>query len=139
LYLRERNGLLVWRAFAEYRKAGLPVPDNIMAKLDEWANALESAWTEQAVAAAIEMRNIGSKTARLRLRAAERKRDVVEQLTIREAELGQDPTPAAEAVAADMNLTIGNVKVIKSRWHNKRVKVEKGATGFPHWLQPKRR
>ena len=117
LYRRERNGLLIWRAFAEYRRAGLPVPDNIMAKLDEWAVALEGAWNDTQVANAIEMGTVKAKPAKVRLRGAEKARNILEQLTIREDELGQKPNAAARATAADFNLKFGNVKTIKSRWN----------------------
>jgi hypothetical protein len=59
LYLREPNGLLIWRAFSEYRRAKLPVPENILAKLDQFANRLERASGTAEIAKAIEMHRAG--------------------------------------------------------------------------------
>ena len=137
LYMRERNGLLIWKAFAEYRRAGLPVPENILCKLDKWAQALQGAWTDKEVAAAIEAGTIKRQAAKVRLRACEHNRDVMEQLTIREEELAQKPTVAARAVAEDMNLNVGHVKVIKSRWHKRGQDEAPAAAEYPSWLQPK--
>jgi len=115
-YLNSRVGLHVWRAYAEYRRAGMPVPENILAKLDQWAAALGAAVTEKEVAAAIEMQAIGGNTAKRRMRAAEDNFRVIEHLQIREGELGQKPADAERAVAADLSLKVGNVQVKKSRW-----------------------
>ena len=116
LYLRERNGLLIWKAFAEYRSAGLPVPDNILAKFDEGATALLCASSDAEIARAIEAGTVGRKTAKLRLRVAEKGFVVMEQMTVLEKELGKRPMDAARAVADQYNLSPEYVKVIKHRW-----------------------
>jgi hypothetical protein len=55
LYRRERNGLLIWRMYAEYREAGLPVPEPILQHFDEWWRRLERASGMKEIAEAIEM------------------------------------------------------------------------------------
>jgi hypothetical protein len=43
LYERLGNGLLIWRAFVEYRKRGLPIPEQILKVFDRYAAGLEHA------------------------------------------------------------------------------------------------
>jgi hypothetical protein len=125
-YLDSRIGLHVWRAYADFRLAGMPVPENILAKLDEWAAALERAENDAQVAAAIEMGTIGRKPAKTRMAAAERSYLVMEQLNIRERvlERKQQPMEAARAVAADQGLSLAIVKNMKTAW-NKRHQITK--------------
>jgi len=116
LYVRTRDGLLIWKAFSEYRKAGLPVPENILAKLDEFAQSLVAARGDSEIATALEMSTGAKGSQRIRLKQAERNRDVAEEYRIRVFELKQRPADAIKAVAANSNLSNGNVKRIVSEW-----------------------
>jgi hypothetical protein len=81
LYRRERNGLLVWQAYMEYRDAGMPVPEAILEKFDEWARALHRAPTSKEVAAAIDMLPKGDGNSAVRNWARiERNRDIVRRV-----------------------------------------------------------
>ena len=53
LYSTTRNGMAVWRLLALYRRAGLPVPDDVMQALDGFAASLEVAHAPPAIAKAI--------------------------------------------------------------------------------------
>ena len=55
LYAREKNGLLIWRAYREFRQRGLPVPEVILGHLDQWAEALEKCSGPREISIAIEM------------------------------------------------------------------------------------
>jgi hypothetical protein len=52
---RTGNGLLIWRAYMEFRRRGVEVPEWIFAKFDDWAYRLESASGARAIAEAIGM------------------------------------------------------------------------------------
>lgn len=82
LYLREGRGLLIWRAFRAYRRQGLPVPEIILEKLDQWADRLEIANGADEVAEAVEMKGHSKAPGRgpERLRALERKRHIVSRV-----------------------------------------------------------
>jgi hypothetical protein len=78
LYMREQEGLLIWRARAEYRSRGLPVPEDIERKLDQWAERLEHASGAAEIARAIEMaRKGGGRSGANRLLDVERRRRIV--------------------------------------------------------------
>jgi hypothetical protein len=57
LYVRTRNGVFFWKAFAEYRRAGLPIPESLLRKLDQFAERLMRAEGQAAIAKAVEMTN----------------------------------------------------------------------------------
>lgn len=118
LYRREPVGLLVWKAFLEYRQAGQPVPEIVLSIIEAWAEKMVRAKDDHQLAAAMESGTVRSKTAHQRMLAAERNRDVMEHLSIREHELGQSSTVATREVAAQFGMTIGSVKTLKSRWRN---------------------
>ena len=42
-YAQERHGRLLWRAYAECRAAGIPVPELVLRVFDQWAAALGDA------------------------------------------------------------------------------------------------
>lgn len=80
LYEVSGQGLLIWKAYAEYRQWQLPVPEKILAKLDEFGSNLQSAEDLAGVAKALELSGGGKggpQRATL-LRGLERSRDIVE-------------------------------------------------------------
>jgi len=126
LYQREPLGLLIFRAIAEYRRVGVQVPEELMQKLDAYTRALEMAASsaeaargDAQVASAIEMGTINKKSGSARLKALERRRDVVEELMIREHELGQAAMVALRATAEEFGLTESVVANMKSEWKAK--------------------
>ena len=144
LYLREKNGLLIFRAYLEYRRAGLAVPENILRKFDQWASALlpdvsarRGASGDTEVAAAIESETRGSHTSLQRLASAESGRDVVEHLVHAEeaAEaVGRSKTDALNAVAAQRGIRAATLKVKKTRWLSPG-QPAKAASGAAHLQQ----
>lgn len=91
LYLRERDGLQIWRAFRTYRQRGLPVPENILEKLDQWAARLETADSPASIAKAIEMMGDTDSKARgpERRRELERRRLIASRVELAR-ELNED-------------------------------------------------
>lgn len=108
LYARTGQREFVWRVWREFRQAGHPIPEAVLRIVDEWV-------TERP----------GRRAAKL-IRNAERDFDVVQNLHIREHELGQRAGESAVAVAADFGLDTGYVRVIKSR-ARKRARSSRGA------------
>jgi len=43
LYIKTGNGLHIWQAYKEFRRLGLPVPEVILKKFDEYASGVLSA------------------------------------------------------------------------------------------------
>lgn len=119
LYWREQVGLLVWRAYREYRARGEPVPEFILAKFDQWAARLEDASGEAAVSAAIEMSGArrGPQGAAL-LSKVERQRRIVSDVALLTSH-GVSQTKAQRRVAKAKGLTLGAVKMACSRWEAK--------------------
>ena len=118
LYRRCRIGTLVWKSYRELRQHGQPIPEGLLAKLDEWAAALTMATDDSGVAAAIEMETKGRQPAAKRLRQFERNRDLVEDYRIRTQELGVKPMVARRATAERFCLSPSNVARIVSEWHS---------------------
>lgn len=116
LYELSGAGLFIWRIYVLFRQAGAPVPPEVLAVLDQYADALTAAKTDRAVAVAVQQ----STGARRKRFAAERNLAVMEQLQIRQCEMGQRPNEAARAVARDTGLKFGNVKRIKSEFQSGR-------------------
>ncbi len=120
LYPRERNGLLVWRAFAEYRAAGLPVPEAILLKFDEWAARLERVSGAEEVARAVEMTGpgdgrSGGPQGAAHLAKVERARAIVsavEALTARNV----SRAAAHARVARERGMTTAAVRMTCARW-----------------------
>ena len=129
LYLRERNGLLVWRAYAEYRAAGVAVPENILAKLDQWASWLESASGAAEVARAIEMAPKSGPFGAKHLLAVERRRAIASDVE----HLRTHPNYRASLakiyarIAHERRTTAGNVKRIHAEWMHPARKRSKAA------------
>lgn len=127
LYPRERNGLLIWRAFAEYRAAGLPVPEPILRKFDEWASRLERASGADDVARAIDMTGPGGgPQGAAHLAKIERARAIVsavQALTARNV----SPAAAHARVARERGMTAAAVRMTCNRWS----KPEARARGKP--------
>jgi hypothetical protein len=78
LYLKTGDGLLIWRAYQEYRKAGLPIPENLLKKFDEFALRLERAGSAKEVATAFEMGSRSGPAGATLTKGRERQRDIVE-------------------------------------------------------------
>jgi hypothetical protein len=116
LYRRERNGLLIWRMYAEYREAGLPVPEPILRHFDEWARRLERASGTKEIAAAIEMTGPkGGPQGAAHLRKVEAQRDVVSEVEF----LVSIGCPVAEAIrraAKSHHRSEAAVKALYQRW-----------------------
>jgi hypothetical protein len=116
LFPRERNGLLVWRAFAEHRAAGLPVPEAILRKFDEYAARLEGASGAQQVARAIDMTGPGGgPQGAAHLAKIERARAIVsavQALTARNV----SPAAAHARVARERGMTVAAVRMACNRW-----------------------
>ncbi len=55
LFAATGNGLVVWRIFALYRRAGLPVPEDVLGAFDRFAGDLEQARGADAIARALRM------------------------------------------------------------------------------------
>lgn len=117
LYQRQANGLLIWRSYTEFRRRGLPVDEPILAKLDEWASALEQAHTSEDVAAAIEMSPHGFKqSARRHLDLVEKSRAVASEVAYA-LQRGDAPMVAYRRVAARLGLEVDSVKHTWNRWN----------------------
>ena len=116
LYRREGNGLLIWRMFAEYRHGGLPVPEFILEKFDEWAAALDRASGVSSIARAIEMTSPrGGPQGALHLNKVERQRAIVSQVMVL-IKHGMKPSAARQRVASEKRLTVAAVKSACDRW-----------------------
>lgn len=123
LYDQERHGLLVWRMFREYRAQGVPVPEYILRKFDQWAVRLESASGVREVALALEMtgrgggpRNrVGGPQGAALIDALAEQRRLVERVEsyIRRKVL---PGAAIRRVAAETGMPASAVKAKRQRW-----------------------
>jgi hypothetical protein len=116
LYRRERNGLLIWRMYAEYREAGLPVPEPILQHFDEWWRRLERASGMKEIAEAIEMTGPkGGPQGAAHLRKVEAQREIVTSV-VRLIELGCTPSDAMRRAAKEHRRTVAAVKSAYLRW-----------------------
>jgi hypothetical protein len=118
LHCKEPNGLLVWRAFQEYRAAGLPVPEELLVIFDRWATAVATAKNEGEVAKAIEAGTIGRKTALQRLRSHQLERDVLERFVLYRFDQKMPYGKAIKRLAGEIQWPEGRLKTMVSRWFN---------------------
>lgn len=118
LYQRERNGLLVWRMFREYRELGLPVPEAILGTFDMWAHRLEVASGIKEIAAAIEMTGPGGgPQGAAHLRKVERQREIVSEVEqLKRVFAGMSTAEAQRRVARRKGLTVAAVRAACTRW-----------------------
>jgi hypothetical protein len=116
LYKRERDGLLIWRAYAEIRKLGLEVPEAILRKFDAWGAALVAAADDHDVALAIEMTKGKKGSQRARLIGAERRRDIVELYAAYTLNGHRRAKDARALVARRFGTSPGNVAHIVTEW-----------------------
>lgn len=73
-----KEGAAIFAAYLEWRNKGLPVPENILSKLDEYANGVLSARSAASAAAALELNHPGrSGTFRERVEDAARRIDAI--------------------------------------------------------------
>jgi len=119
LYLRTRNGLLIWKAYMEYRQHGLPVPENILLWLDKVAGQLLVARGQEQIVAALEMTGSGGgPQAASLLRGQENARNIVEQFRdARDASVKKRAIhDIAHEVGQNFGITAENVKSRYSQW-----------------------
>ncbi|WP_157657212.1 hypothetical protein [Burkholderia ubonensis] len=90
-YVECGEGAAVWAAYLEWRNSGVPVPENILAKFDEWANAVLAARNGAEAAEALNLGPSGrSGTFRQRIEAAAKNVDAMRYLS------GNDVLPIVE-------------------------------------------
>jgi len=117
LYRKTKDGLLVWRMYQEFRKAGVPVPEAIMRKLDQFAERLASAGSADEVAEALQMKQKrGGAAGATKTRGAERSRDIVEAVLNAIRFGGKNPTKAYAEIAERFGTTNKYVKNLYTRW-----------------------
>lgn len=122
LYFRERVGLLVWRAYREYRRRGLAIPEVVLAAFDGWAVRLETASGHREIAEAIEMTDGGSGAqGAAYLGRLERPREIASDVALYLRMWGKGkPIREAYAWTAKRHKTTeSNVKQIYLRWVKK--------------------
>lgn len=121
-YLWDRNGLFVWRAYREYRLRGQPIPEIILAKLDQFADRLEAARTQREVASALEIDVMaqGYKRRSLQAQADARSRflDIISdvQRYLDHPHRRGPKERVYERVAQERNMTKDAVKKLYHRW-----------------------
>lgn len=122
-YPHTRNGLLIWRAYLEFRSRGLSPPDWILTKFDQWAKDLEQSEGASDVAAAIEMYSSkGGPGAAARLRQSEdgwRIANQVHRLTRRGGGNMTD-MDAFRTIGSIEGMKAGTVKQTYLRWFPKK-------------------
>lgn len=81
LYEKKKDGLLLWKAYQEFRRCQIGIPDWLLKEFDGIAKRLESASTAKSVAEALQMATRGGGMAGAkRTRSTEYQRDIVEQV-----------------------------------------------------------
>lgn len=87
LHKKTKQGALVWKAYSEFRKAGVPVPEDVLVQLDRIGAGLLAAKDQREVMRALGMVNrTGGPQRRALLQGVERQRDMVEHYrNLREA------------------------------------------------------
>jgi hypothetical protein len=119
MYEREKDGRFVWRAYLEYRRSGQPVPENILAILDQWAGAVLGARSVTDIPVALELSK-GKKGDQHKLHwQANRRRDIVEDWFLRRFEMGLGPAAANRATAAQFGIPADTVKQKVFLWQLK--------------------
>ena len=122
LYSKTGNGALVWKAFQEYRRFALPVPEQILVELDKMAGALLSAQGQKEIAAAVGMTGLGGgPQGTAAIKGQENARDIVEYFHfMRNNNDGADNhvpiRKLAEEVGAKFGLSADNVQSRYSKW-----------------------
>lgn len=124
LYDKERNGLLIWKAYMEYRRCGVPVPESLLKRFDQFAEKLLSTSGPQEIAAALEMTGKGGgPQGASALKGKENSRDIVEKFHIeREENSRRSPERkrTIKAIAEEVGKAFGipgdEVKTRYSQW-----------------------
>ena len=78
LYLKTGDGLLIWRAYQECRSGGLPIPESILKKFDQFGVRLVDSESVQDIAKALEMASDSGPAGARRTRGREHQRNIVE-------------------------------------------------------------
>lgn len=117
LYLKTGDGLLIWRAYQEFRKNGFPVPEKILKKFDDFASALSNASGAQGIADAVEMAvSGGGSSGWRRTEKKERQRDIVEFVRDERKYTKKCPSSIEKEAAKRFDTTPGAVKKLYSEW-----------------------
>lgn len=129
LYMSERNGLLIWRAFRLLHEAGQPIPANILAKFAEWAAKLEQVSDTRDIALALELSG-GSKSPKgsSRLEAAEHRRSIASEVNDVAKLYGMSINKAIEVVSKNQGM--GKDSVRSAYFSHFRPRKQKTPAGF---------
>jgi hypothetical protein len=128
LYLKTGDGLLIWRAYQEFRNLGLAVPEEILKKLDQFAEGLSKASGAKGIAEAMEMAvSRGGSAGFKRTTATEAQRNVVEYVRdAREAREYAKNKKSMETIykeaAERFKTTPNRVKTLYSKWRKDKTK-----------------
>ncbi|MCC5869612.1 MAG: hypothetical protein JJU27_14015 [Gammaproteobacteria bacterium] len=80
LYQKTGNGMLLWKAYAVFRRERVPVPEYMLKVFDDMGEALLESRDQSAVMRALHLVNRkGGPQRNTRLKGAERQRDMVEE------------------------------------------------------------
>ena len=121
LYLRELNGLLIWRAYREYRARGVPVPENILEKFDQWGARLEAVANQRQACEALEL-NVGTGYVKSGAGTLLNDKERIRAIVSAADQMIQRKRPritkeeAYRRVAAEFGVTPGAVKKAYQRW-----------------------
>lgn len=120
LYNWTRNGLVVWRMYQRHRDLGLPVPEEILQKFDQWAQSLEIASGAKEIAKAIEMTgDKGGAQGAAQLHRAGRMREIASRVN-QLMQLGRRPMATVNEIYREVGkpyrLSAAKVKAIWMRW-----------------------
>lgn len=121
-YVSTANGLYLWRAYARVRRAGLPMPDEILHGLDWFSERLLAAETHDEIAAAMNMATRPGHTAQRRLRTADKALQPVQMFVRLRAFYGaglKNEAPLIRQVASQHNMTFEALKRAVNRWERK--------------------
>ena len=121
LFEHTQNGLLIWRAYLEYRKIGAPVPEAILKKLDSYANRLLSENMDLLDALDLRFNYKGGSGPRDDLRKKEHAGRVVEQVATYRQATGATLAEAFRHVAEKRNAIPGittSPGAIKKLWYD---------------------
>ena len=116
LYEKTGNGVLIWKIYRLYRKAGLPVPDYILDKLDTYADGVMGGGD---ALVALELKKAGAKGGSQGATAnskQEHERDIVLMCHVLRGR--HTATQAYKMTADRFGTTLQNVKNAYSAWTN---------------------
>jgi len=116
LYTKTNDGLLIWKAYQEFRKNNLAIPEEILKVLDEFALNLNIASGNKEIANAINMSvSKGGCAGWKRTLAKEKQRDIIEFIHLGRKNK-RNPVTTNKDAAKRFNTTVGYVKKLYSEW-----------------------